>query len=127
MAAGWEDAEIRNVMGGNLGTLLDGRRPESVRAPQWERSEDPLLLAAHADLNAAIAQILAGGSGAEALQLAARACVVESGHRHAEVLDAVRVTIDIVDTATPNRATAIRTLIVAAGSLLTPGASVPEL
>ena len=126
-AAGWEDDEIRNVMGGNLGTLLDGRRPEPVRAPQWERSEDPLLLAAHADLNAAIAQILAGGPGAEALQLAARACVVEPGHRHAEVLDAVRVTIDIVDTATPNRATAIRTLIVAAGSLLTPEASVPEL
>lgn len=127
VTAGWEPESTRRVMGGNLLTLLDGARPEAAPTPQWERSEDSLLVAAHADVQAAIAQILAGGSGAEALQLASRACSVGSDHRHADVLEAVRVSIDIADTATPDRPTAIRSLIVAAGALLTPEAPVPDL
>ena len=124
-SAGWDHQAMAGVMGGNLRTLLTGARPRGESGPMPEMSHDPLLVAAHADLQAAIAQILAGGSGAEALQLAARACSVPDSGPHAEVLRAVGRTIDIADSATRDRGRAIRTLIVAASALLTPSVPVP--
>jgi hypothetical protein len=126
-SAGWDDGTIAGVMGGNLRTLLAGTRPVPGAPPMKAQRHDALLVAAHADLQAGIAQVLAGGSGAEAFQLAARACSVPSSAPHAEVLHAVARTIDIVDSATRDRATAIRTMIVAASALLTSSVPVPEI
>ena len=127
--AGFDDDATRAVMGGNLLDLVDGRRPDRLRMPVRAHAtvDDPFLLAAYADLQAAIAQVLAGGSGGEALQLAARACHVPERHRHHDILRAVARSIDIADEATPNRATAIRSLIVASSALLTPSVPVPQI
>lgn len=122
----WSPAAVAGVMGGNLLGLVEGRRPVGTGRVASPPGPNPLLLAAYADLQAAIAQILAGGSGEEALQLAARACRTGGDHRHAAVLAAVGTTIDIADTATPDRATAVRAMIVAASALLTPAVTVPE-
>ncbi len=126
-SAGWGDDAIAGVMGANLRSLLAGDRPVTDDGPATIAPHDPLLLAAHADLQAGIAQILAGGSGAEALQLAERSCRVSEHHPHHRVLHAVGRTIDIADAATPDRGTAIRAMIVAASALLTPTVAVPEL
>lgn len=127
IASPWSADAVAGVMGGNLLSLLAGTRPTELGPAGAPRTSEPLLLAAYADFQAAIAQILAGGSGAEALQLAARACSVRPTAPHAEVLRAVGRTIDIADSATRDRGTAIRTMIVAASALLTPEVAVPDL
>jgi predicted TIM-barrel fold metal-dependent hydrolase len=127
--AGFDQAATRAVMGGNLLDLVAGRRPDRLEMPVKRDAtvDDPFLLAAYADLQAAIAQILAGGSGGEALQLASRSCAVPASHRNHGVLRAVARSIDVADEATPNRATAVRSLIVASSALLTPSVPVPRI
>lgn len=126
-AVGYGADAFADVMGGNLRTLLGGKRPVPGWQPRVADSFDPLLIAAYSDLEAGIVQILSGRSGEEALQLASRACTVDDDHEHAALLRAVATTIDVADTATPDRRTAIRALVVASAALLTPRVAVPEL
>lgn len=131
-AAGYTDAAMRALFGGNLLSLIDGVRPDRL-ATMPDHSivpDDPLLLSVYADLHGAIGEVLQGCDASQAMSLARLACDVRDDHRHSEVLGAIAVSLDRLGTADrsrDHRSQVGRPLIAVASAALTPSQPVPDL
>lgn len=131
-AAGYDEAAMRAVFGGNLLSLVAGVRPEPLRSTPSTSivPSDPLLIGVYADLHGAIGEVLQGCDASQAMSLARLACEVRDSHPHAEVLGAIAASLDRLDTvdrSRDHRSQVGRPLIAVASAALTPSQPVPDV
>lgn len=128
-AARHSETAMRAIFGDNLLDIINGRRPDHVGEPAGAQllAIDPAGYTLHANLHAAITQMIHGGNADEAISLGMLATRVPADHSHAEMFAAVRSTIERIDFTSDRRSNTVRPLLVAAAGVLTPTQPLPDL
>ena len=126
-AAGYNDDALRAVFGGNILSLVGGKRPLVAGSPAGSgiMPQDPVVYTVYASFHAAVTQMLRGGDPDEAISLAKLAVRVPDDHPYADMFSAVAATMEEIDFTADRKSLIVRPMLLASSAVLTPNQPLP--